>query len=162
MERDGHLRRSRCSGIEAVEPAGYGVCDDEVVAVRGEPSEAVGVIVNSSCGRMNERRHGAGGVDFGNGVAVRGDEVGISVFAFGLVLEAADGLAGGGLDGGLEGGHVSYEDDGLVRCVVFDELVGAAEIVSSRDEGFCSAGAEVHVSGVDLVVNSGDMIGWIV
>ena len=42
--------------------------------------------------------------------------------------------------------------------VVLNELVGATEVVSSCNEGFGSAGAEVYVSGIDIVIDSGNMV----
>lgn len=62
----------------------------------------------------------------------------------------------------MEAGDVGYEGDGLAGYVVLDEFVGAAEAVSSGHEGLGSAGAEVHVAGVNIVIDSRDVIGRIV
>jgi hypothetical protein len=45
-----------------------------------------------------------------------------------------------------------------VGSTVFDKLVRAAEVVSAYDEDFDSAGAEVHVLSVDIVVDPGNMV----
>jgi hypothetical protein len=49
-----------------------------------------------------------------------------------------------------------------VSGVVFDELVRAAEAASSCNEGFGSASAEVYVSGIDIVVDSGNIVGRVI
>jgi hypothetical protein len=111
---------------------------------------------------MKERCYGPFAAGFCDRVAIGGDEVGVSMLVLGHVLEATDGLAGGGFDGGLEVGHVCYVGDGLVCCVVFYELVWATEVISSCYEGLGSAGAEVHIAGINIIVDSGDVIRRIV